>query len=54
MHAELVNLNHCAVPFLGRAAVSLSWYDSNSKYINFYILLVLQKINKVYLEQNMQ
>ena len=28
MRAELVNLNHCAVPFLSRAAVNLSWYDS--------------------------
>ena len=23
----LANLNHCAVPFLSRAAVNLSWYD---------------------------
>ena len=28
MRAELANLNHCAVPFLSRAAVNLSWYDS--------------------------
>ena len=27
MHAELANLNPCAVPFLSRAAVNLSWYD---------------------------
>ena len=27
MHAELANLNHCAVPFLSRAAVNLTWYD---------------------------
>ena len=27
MRAELVKLNHCAVPFLSRAAVNLSWYD---------------------------
>ena len=26
MRAELANLNHCAVPFLSRAAVNLSWY----------------------------
>ena len=28
MRAELANLNHCAVPFLSRATVNLSWYDS--------------------------
>ena len=27
MRAELANLNHCAVPFLSRAAVKLSWYN---------------------------
>ena len=27
MRAELANLNNCAVPFLSRAAVKLSWYD---------------------------
>ena len=27
MRAKLANLNHCAVPFLSRAAVNLSWYD---------------------------
>ena len=26
MRAELANLNHCAVPFLSRATVSLCWY----------------------------
>ena len=26
MRAEFVNLNHCAVPFLRRAAVNLRWY----------------------------
>ena len=29
MRAELANLNHCAVPFLSRAAVKLRKYDSN-------------------------
>ena len=29
MRAELANLNHCAVPFLNRAAVNLSWYDNH-------------------------
>ena len=28
MRDELANLNDCAVLFLGRAAVNLSWYDS--------------------------
>ena len=28
MRAELANINHCAEPFLSRAAVNLSWYDS--------------------------
>ena len=32
MLAELANLNDCAVPFLSRAAVNLSWYD-----INYYL-----------------
>ena len=27
MRAELASLNPCAVPFLSRAAVNLSWYD---------------------------
>ena len=26
MRAELANLDHCAVPFLSRAAVNLCWY----------------------------
>ena len=29
MHAELANLNHCVVLFLSRAAVNLSWCNSN-------------------------
>ena len=29
MSAELANLNDCAAPFLSRAAVNLSWYDSS-------------------------
>ena len=28
MRAELANLNHCAAPFLSRAAVDLSLYES--------------------------
>ena len=26
MRAKFANLNYCAVPFLSRAAVNLSWY----------------------------
>ena len=26
--AKSATLNHCAVPFLSRSAVNLSWYDS--------------------------
>ena len=28
MRAEVASLNHCAVPFLSRAAVNLSWHYS--------------------------
>ena len=38
MRAELANLNHCAVPFLSRAAVSLSWYDSTVKLKDLFII----------------
>ena len=27
MRAELAYINHCAVPFLSRAAANLCWYD---------------------------
>ena len=30
MRAELANLYHRAVPFLSRAGVNLSWYDSTN------------------------
>ena len=29
MRAELANLSQCALPFLSRAAVNLSWCDSS-------------------------
>ena len=35
MRAKFANLNHCAVPFLSRAAANLCWYY----YIYHYILL---------------
>ena len=38
MRAELANLNHCAVPFLSRAAVSLSWYDSTVRPLSSAVL----------------
>ena len=31
MRAELANLNHCAVPFLNRAAVNLCWYYDTTR-----------------------
>ena len=27
MRAKLASLNHCAVPYLSRAVVNLSWYN---------------------------
>ena len=38
MRAELANLNHCAVLFLSRATVNLSWYDS-IYYANLRLIL---------------
>ena len=38
MRAELAILNHCAVPFLSRAAVNLSWYD-NTYDTEVYLLI---------------
>ena len=35
MRAELANLNHCAVPFLSRAAVNLCWY-----YITYSFIVI--------------
>ena len=37
MLAELTNLNHCAVPFLSRAAVNLWWYDYTPNSNHFVI-----------------
>ena len=39
MRAELVNLNPCAVPFLSRAVVNLSWDDCNSMQLKLVTLL---------------
>ena len=33
MRSELASLNHCAVPFLSRAAVNLCWYYIINTYI---------------------
>ena len=42
---KLANLNHCTVPFLSRAAVNLSWYDSiyllNQTVLLSHIMLLL-------------
>ena len=40
MRAELANHNHCAVPFLSRAAVNLSCYDSIIYLSEFLILII--------------
>ena len=34
MRAELANLNHCAVLFLSRAAINLSWYNSSDTWLS--------------------
>ena len=41
MRAELANLNHCAVPFLRRAAANLSWYDSTATVRDMLFLTIL-------------
>ena len=47
MRALLTNLNHCAVPFLSRAAANLCWcyYNSNFDcgYINFEWFLAIEE-----------
>ena len=39
MSAELANLNHCAAPFLSRAAVNLYWYYFSSGLANSHVEL---------------
>ena len=41
MRAELANLNHCAVLFLSRTAVNLSWYY----YTLSFIAITIHKLN---------
>ena len=52
MRAELANLSHCAVLFLSRTAVNLSWYEStcNDIYIRYknHFQRVLLKSLQVY------
>ena len=43
MRAELANHNHCAVPFLSRAAVNLSWYDSSKGNHIMHIVKLMDK-----------
>ena len=43
MRSGLANLNHYAVPFLSRAAVNLSWYDS-SDYSEYPVQYFLNNI----------
>ena len=42
MRTELANLNHCAVPFLSRAAVNLSWY-----YLTLYTVIYGTKFSEL-------
>ena len=50
MRAELASLNHCAVPFLSRAAVNLSWYDyiyeTYSSFLIVYETYIYCTVNK--------
>ena len=39
MRAELVSLDHCAVPFLSCAAVSLCWYNNTFTAYIFHTVL---------------
>ena len=40
MRAKLANLNHCAVSFLSRAAVNLSWYEATCIYCVAFIYII--------------
>ena len=41
MRAELANLSDCAVPFLSRATVNFSWYDSTMNSANVHVRIQL-------------
>ena len=47
MRTELAYLNHCAVLFLSRAAVNLSWYDNtyNIQHTNSKKVLHVSKLH---------
>ena len=45
MRAKLANLNHCAVPFLSRAVVNLSWYDRTLYTYTIHYCLLLFMLN---------
>ena len=57
MRAELTNLNHCAVPFLSRAAVNLCWYYHTFVHLRLwcgllwlsYILYTSHRLVKVWI-----
>ena len=38
MRAKLASLNHCAVPFLSRAAANFCWYYYTMQYNSLYIV----------------
>ena len=48
MRAELANRNHCAVPFLSRAAVNLCWYYyilcKMIMFMNFQLMECIDKV----------
>ena len=46
MRAELASLNPCAVPFLSRAAINLSWYDYIYNFVDTGFISNLQKYYK--------
>ena len=40
MRTKLANLNHCAVHFLSRDAVNLSWFDCTIQYTMYTIYTI--------------
>ena len=49
MRAELASLNHCAVPFLSRTAVNLSWYYSTAKVASQKVIFYALSFNIILL-----
>ena len=53
MRAKLANLNHCAAPFLSRAAVNLCWYDYSirPKLTSFQLTIFFVSARTAYLNK---